>query len=102
MLKIYWFYSTITGCVSVFASSLCFPVGVTSSAVGIKICAIFAEIKNYKSIVNKKKKKYDKTVLLGKDKLNTIKVILVNNALREYNEMKEEIKNLETSMKYTV
>ena len=93
MLKTYWFYSTITGCVSVFASSLCFPVGVTSSAVGIKICVIFAEIKNYKSI-KKKKKKYDKTVLLEKDKLNTSKVILVNNALREYNEMKEEIKNL--------
>ena len=45
MLKTYWFYSTITGCVSVFASSLCFPAGFTSSAVGIKICAIFSGIK---------------------------------------------------------
>ena len=56
----------------------------------------------------KKKKKHDKIVLLGKDKLNTIKVliskillesyishdefVLVNNVLKEYNEMKEEIK----------
>ena len=36
--------STITRCVSIsaFASLVCFPVGITSSAVGIKICAITA------------------------------------------------------------
>ena len=45
-----------------------------SSAVGIIIFIITAVIKNYKSIINKKKKKHDKIVLLGKAKLNTIKV----------------------------
>ena len=36
-----------------------------SSAVGRKLCEITAGIKNYKSII--KKKKHDKIVLLGKD-----------------------------------
>ena len=41
--------STITGCVSIFgfASSICVPVGITSSAVGIKIFAVTAGIKKY-------------------------------------------------------
>ena len=102
--------SAITDCVSIsaFASLVAAPVGNTSSAVGIKICAITARIKKYKSVIKKKKKKRDKIVLLGKDKLNTIevliynalinsyishgKLVLVNGVLRKYNEMKEEIK----------
>ena len=54
--------STVTDCVSIsaLASLVCVPVGITSSAVGIKICAITAGIKNYKSIIKKKKKKHDK------------------------------------------
>ena len=98
--------STITGWVSIsaFASLADTPVGVTSSPVGINIRSIIARIKKYKSIIKKKKKKHDKTVLLGKDKLNTIEVLIcksliyscishdefvsVNNVLREYNEMK--------------
>ena len=34
--------STVTGCISIseFVSSFCVPVGITSSAVGIKTCAI--------------------------------------------------------------
>ena len=69
--------STITGCVSVsvFASLVCVPIGIRSSAVGIKICAITAGIKRYKSII-KKKNKHDKIVLLGKDKLNTIEFLV--------------------------
>ena len=65
--------STVTSCVSIstFALLACVPVGVTTSAVGIKICAITKGIKKYKSII-KKKKKHDKIVLLGKDKLNAI------------------------------
>ena len=54
--------------ISVFASLVCVPVGLTNSAVGIKICAITTAIKKYKSIIKKKKKKHDKIVLLGKDK----------------------------------
>ena len=47
---------TVTGCVLVykFASLFAIPVGIASSAVGIKICAITAGIKK-----TKKKKKYD-------------------------------------------
>ena len=50
--------STITGCVSISAlvSLVCVPVGIMSSAIGIEICAITAGIKNYKSIIKKKKK----------------------------------------------
>ena len=39
--------STVTGCVSIstFASLVCVPVGIMSSAVGIKICSITGGIK---------------------------------------------------------
>ena len=47
-----------------FASLDAIPVGITSSAVGIKICAITAGMEKYKSIIKKKKKKLDKAVLL--------------------------------------
>ena len=43
-----------------------------SSAIGIKICPMAAGIKNYKSIIKKKKKKHDKTVSLAKSKLSRI------------------------------
>ena len=106
--------STITGCVSIsaFASLIDIPIGVTSSAIGLNIYTITAGIKKYKSVIKKKKekKKHDKIVLLAKSKLNSIEVLiskalidsvtshdeffLINNVLKEYNEMKEEIKNL--------
>ena len=68
--------STITGCISSssFASLLGIPIGITSSAIGLKICAITAGIKKYKSIIKKKKKKHDKIVLLAKSKLSSIEV----------------------------
>ena len=60
----------------------------------------------------KTKKKHDKIVLLAKSKLNSIEVlvtnvlidsnifhgefILINNVLKEYDDMKEEIKNIKT------
>ena len=83
------------------------------------ICPITTGIKKYKIIIKKKKKKHDKIVLLGKDKLNaTIEVlipedlidlyishndfVLVNNMLREYNEMKKETKDTETFVQYTI
>ena len=46
------------------------PIGVTSSAIGLKIWVITVAIKKYKSMINKKKSKYDKIVLLAKTKLN--------------------------------
>ena len=104
--------SAITGCISIsaFASLLGIPIRVTSSATGLKLCAIAAGM--YKSIINNKKKKHDKIVLLERSKLNMIEVlvskvlidsnishdefVLINNGLKGYDEMKEEMKNLKT------
>ena len=67
-----------------------------------------AGIKNYKLII--KKKNHDKIVLIVKSKFNSIEVLIsmslidsnisydefvsTNNMLKEYDDMKEEIKNL--------
>ena len=64
-------------------------------------------------MIKKKKKKHDKRILLAKIKLNSIEVlisrylicskfshdefVLINNALKDHDDMKEEIKNLKTS-----
>ena len=101
---------------SAFVSLICLPVVITSSAVGLKMCTIVVGIKEYKSIIKNKKNKHDKIVLLGKldcvevpiskDLIDSYishdEVVLVNNVSIEYNEMKEEIKNLETSVEYTI
>ena len=70
--------STVTGCASIsaFASLVCVLVCITSSAVGIKMCAIAAGIKKYKSIIKKTKKKHVKIVLLGKEKSNIIEFLI--------------------------
>ena len=54
--------STITGCISIsdFASLIDILIGITSSAIGLEICAITAGIKKCKSIIKKKKKKHGK------------------------------------------
>ena len=106
--------STITGCISisVFASLLGIPLGIISSGIGLKICAITAGIRKYKPIIKKKKKKHDKIALLAKSKSNSIEVliskalidsvvshdefVLITYLLKKCNEMKEEIKNLNT------
>ena len=98
--------SAITGCVSIsaFASLAVIPIGITTSAIGLKICALTAAIKKYKSISKKKKKKHNKIVLSAKSKLNSIEVlissvishgvfVLINKLLKEFYDMKEEIKN---------
>ena len=106
--------STVTGCVSIFAFASLFGISVetTSSAIGLKIGAIAAGIKKYKSIINKENKKHDKMLLLAKTNLNMIvasiskalidsnishdEFILTNNALKVYGDLKEEIENLKT------
>ena len=106
--------SIITRCISIsaFTSLISVPIGITSSAFGLKICAMTAGSKKYKSIIKKKKKKHDKIVLLAKSKLNNKEIliskalndsvvshdefVLISNVLKEYNEMKEETKNLKT------
>ena len=105
---------TITGCISSSASTslLGFPLEITGSAIGFKICAIATGIKKCKSIIKKKKKKHDEIVLLAKSKLNSIEVliskalinsnishdefVLINNVLKEYDDMKEKTKNVNT------
>ena len=101
-------FSTIVGCVSIsaIASLVGITKGITSSAIGLKICAITAAIKKYKSII--KKKKHDQIVFLAKSKLNRIEILISKalidsvishdefvliNMSKEYNKMKEEIKN---------
>ena len=94
--------STITGCISVvdFASLIGILLGITSSAIELKICTITVGIKKYKSIIQKKRKNSDKRVFLAKSKLNRIEVlickalidsvishnefVLINNVLKEY------------------
>ena len=48
--------SAITGCISIsdFASFICIQIGITSSATGLKICAITAAIKKYKTKIKNK------------------------------------------------
>ena len=76
----------LTGCVSIsaFAYLVGITIGITSSAIGWKICAITAGIKKYKSIIKKKKKKHDKIVLLTKSKLSSIE-FLISKALIDSN-----------------
>ena len=65
--------SLITGYCSIFAFTpwVGIPVGIASSALGIKICAIISGMNSYKRIIKKNKKKHDKIVLLAKTKLNS-------------------------------
>ena len=89
------------------------PIGITSTPIALKICVI----KNYQLIIAKKKKKHDKIALLAKSKLNIIEVliskalinsnisqdefVLVNNVLKEYDDMKNKV-NKKYKMNETV
>ena len=113
--------STITGCISIsaFASLVGFPIGITSSAIELKMCTITAQIEKYKSIIKKKKKKHDKIVLLAKSELNSIEVfisktfidsvishdefVLISYVLEEYNKRRnQKFKNLISFLKILV
>ena len=63
--------STNTECVSIpaFASVVTIPVGITRSAVGLKIWLRTGGIKKNKSINKNNKKKHDKIALLAKSRL---------------------------------
>ena len=100
----------VIGCVFIsdFASVVGITRGITSSAIGLKMCVITEGIKEYKSIIEKKKKKHDKILSLAKSKLNSIDVliskalidsnishyefVLINNVPKKFDDMKEEIK----------
>ena len=51
--------SAVTVCVSIFtfASLVSIPIGITSSAIGLKICAMSAGVKKYKSILKKERRR---------------------------------------------
>ena len=81
-------------------------IGITSSVIGLKICVINAEIKKYKWII---KKNVDEIELLAKSNLNSIefwsskalivsnvsnyKLVLIDNVIKEFYNIKKEIKN---------
>ena len=106
--------SRLTGCISFsgFDSLVGIPIGIRCSVIGLKICAITLRTKKFASIIKKKKKKHNKIVLLVKFKLYLIEAlvskalidsnishdefILITNLLKEYADMKEETKNLNT------
>ena len=76
------------------------PIGITSSTIGLKICAIAAGVN---SLIKRKKKKHNKIVLSAKPK-NTMlvlisktlidsiishdKFVLINNVQKEYGNLK--------------
>ena len=113
---------TMARCISIFAfaSLLGIPIGITSSSVGLKICAITAGIKKYNLII--KKKKHNKIVLLAKSKLNSIEVriskalidsvithdefVVINNVLNKricwHERRSQKSKDLNSSLKILV
>ena len=80
------FVPAVRGCVSfsAFASLVGAPVGIASSTVELKNCALTAKIKKYNSINKEKSKKFDKIVLLAKPKLNIIKVLISKASIDSY------------------
>ena len=105
----------VNECVSIstFAPLVGIPIEIKSSEIGLNTCAITAVIKKYKTIIKKKKNKHDEIVLLAEKlnretNLNTKNVLIsrinsyisydefvsVNNMLKEYDDMKKEIKIL--------
>ena len=80
--------STITGCISIsaFASLIDILIWIMGSAIGLKIWPITVAII-----------KYSLEVLISKALIDSVishdVFVLKNNVLKEYNKMKEEIKN---------
>ena len=97
--------STITECISIspFAFSVIISIAMKSSGIELKIFAILAGIKKYKSISKKKKKKHDQIARSAKSELNSMEVLIsvvihdefvfINNVQNECNKIKEEIRN---------
>ena len=95
-----------TGCISfsVFPSQIDIPTGFLSSKIGLNICATITEIKKYKLIIKKKKRKHHEIASLAKNRLNCMKGFIprslidsISNVSKEHDDTKEEIYNLETS-----
>ena len=67
-----------------YSSLVGIPIGITSTAIGLKIWAIIAGTKKYKLIIKKKKKNHDKILSSAKSKLNSVEV-LISKALIDSN-----------------
>ena len=114
--KLHWPLSlviTVTVCIFIcaFASLVNISKGILSSKIGLNICAIIPSINNYKSIINKKKKKHIEIAFLAKTNLDCIKGLIsrsltdsyvehnyfhLTDVLRRYDYLEEEITKLET------
>ena len=79
-------------CVSkkAFAFLIGIPIGITSSAIGLKICTITVSLA--KSNLNRKEVLIYKS--LTDSNISRNEVVSINNVLKEYEEVKEKIKNL--------
>ena len=105
--KLHWILSYIF--ISAFPSLVDISKGIMSSTIGLNIYTIIAETKKYKSIIKKKNKKHNEMIaLLGKTSLDCIQGLtsssvanfncfLLINMLREYDNTKKKINQLETS-----
>ena len=76
----------VTGCTSSFdfVSLDNIFTGIMSTAIGLNVCAIIARIKNYKSVMKKKKKKHDEIVLFVKANLHYIKGVFSRSLIDSY------------------
>ena len=95
-----------------FHSLVGIPIGISSFSIGLKIFAITSKMQ-FMPII---KKRGDKIVLVAKPKLNSIEVliykalinsniihdekVLINKMLKEFYDMKEEIKNSNNKYKF--
>ena len=117
--KLCWKLSCFSFCDCWICFNFCFcfffgiPIVITSSAIGLKTCAITAGIEKYKSIVKRKKKKRNEIVSLAKAKLNNIEVLIskvsvdssVSNdecakTTKRYEERNKKCKDLNNFFKY--
>ena len=94
------YISHVSGCASISAFNLLVEntAGITSSEIGLKICAITAAVKKYELITEKKWKKHDHIALLAKTKINTIEN-LVSKALSDSYINHEEFVSVNKKMK---
>ena len=106
--KFYKVLNLLSTCFNFYSYQMCFhfyfcfsiPTKITSPVIGLKICIITAGIKKYKTIIKRKNKRNDETVLLAKSQLSSIEVlifkawidsnisldkfVLINNVLKEF------------------
>ena len=56
-------------------------LSIATSAIGTNFCVITAGIQKHKSVIKKKTKKHNKILLLGKAKLDNIKVLISKTSI---------------------